>query len=103
MKAWPAVELLWGHADSVKVRARNLEVSPAQTGKLLPNGTLSQVIDSPAIQITANVTGTRSINALNALVAPAPGAAACVLAAGRLIASGRDQPARALGCRLHAG
>jgi hypothetical protein len=35
VKAWPAVELLWGHADSVKVRARNLELSPAQTGKLL--------------------------------------------------------------------
>jgi hypothetical protein len=35
VKAWPAVELLWGHADSVEVRARNLELSPAQTGKLL--------------------------------------------------------------------
>jgi hypothetical protein len=35
VKAWPAVELLWGHADSVKVRVRNLQVSPAQTGKLL--------------------------------------------------------------------
>jgi hypothetical protein len=35
VKAWPAVELLWGHADSVKVRARNLAVSPAQTAKLL--------------------------------------------------------------------
>lgn len=35
VKAWPAIELLWGHADSVTVRARNLEVSPAQTGKLL--------------------------------------------------------------------
>jgi hypothetical protein len=35
VKAWPAVELLWGHADSVTVRARSLELSPAQTGKLL--------------------------------------------------------------------
>jgi LmeA-like phospholipid-binding len=35
VKAWPAIELLWGHADSVTVRAQNLEVSPAQTGKLL--------------------------------------------------------------------
>jgi LmeA-like phospholipid-binding len=35
VKASPAIELLWGHADSVTVRARNLEVSPAQTGKLL--------------------------------------------------------------------
>jgi hypothetical protein len=39
----------------------------AQTGKRLPNGTLSQVADSLAVQITADVTGTRSISALNAL------------------------------------
>jgi hypothetical protein len=48
-------------------------VAVAQLGTRLSNGTLSHVIDSPAIQITANVTGTRSINALNALVAPSPG------------------------------
>ena len=35
VKAWPAVELLWGSADSVKVRATSLKVSPAQTAKLL--------------------------------------------------------------------
>lgn len=35
VKAWPAVELLWGSADSVTVRARSLTVSPAQTAKLL--------------------------------------------------------------------
>jgi hypothetical protein len=35
VKAWPAVELLWGNADSVTVRARSLKVSPAQTAKLL--------------------------------------------------------------------
>jgi hypothetical protein len=39
----------------------------AQTGTLLSDGTLTQEIDSPAAQITANVTGTRSINAMNAL------------------------------------
>jgi hypothetical protein len=45
----------------------------AQTGKRQPNlpdgtlGALSGEIDSPAVQITANVTGTRSINAMNAL------------------------------------
>jgi hypothetical protein len=39
----------------------------AQTGTLLSDGTLTQEIDSPAVQITANVTGTRSINAMNAL------------------------------------
>jgi hypothetical protein len=45
----------------------------AQTGTRQPNlpdgslGALSREIDSPAVQITANVTGTRSINAMNAL------------------------------------
>ena len=35
VKAWPAAELLWGSADSVRVRARSLTLSPAQTAKLL--------------------------------------------------------------------
>jgi len=35
VKAWPAVELLWGHADSVRVTAGSLQMSPAQTAKLL--------------------------------------------------------------------
>jgi hypothetical protein len=33
--AWPAVKLLWGDADSVKVAAGSLKVSPEQTSKLL--------------------------------------------------------------------
>jgi len=39
----------------------------AQTGQRLADGTLSQVVDSAAVQITADVTGGRSINAMNAL------------------------------------
>ena len=39
----------------------------AQTGKLRTDGTISQEIDSPAVQITANIIGTRSINAMSAL------------------------------------
>jgi hypothetical protein len=35
VSAWPAVELLWGDADAVTVRARSISVSPAQTGRLL--------------------------------------------------------------------
>jgi len=35
VKAWPAVELLWGHADSATVRAASLALSTAQTAKLL--------------------------------------------------------------------
>jgi hypothetical protein len=42
----------------------------AQAGTRLPDGSLSGEIDSPAVQITANVTGTRSINAMNALSTP---------------------------------
>lgn len=33
--AWPAIKLLWGDADTVTVHARNLKLSPGQTGKLL--------------------------------------------------------------------
>jgi hypothetical protein len=33
--AWPAVQLLWGSADSATVRARGLSLTPAQAAKLL--------------------------------------------------------------------
>ncbi len=45
----------------------------AQLGTRLADGTLSKVIDSPAVQITASVTGTRSINAVGALLTRAAG------------------------------
>jgi len=45
----------------------------AQVGTRLTNGSLSNVIDSPAVQITASVTGTRSINATGALLTQATG------------------------------
>jgi len=35
VSAWPAVELLWKHADTVRVHASHLRVTPAQTAKLL--------------------------------------------------------------------
>jgi hypothetical protein len=35
VKAWPAVKLLWGSADSVTVRAKSLRMSPQQAAKLL--------------------------------------------------------------------
>jgi hypothetical protein len=38
VRAWPAVELLWGSADSVSVRARSLSLSPAQAARLLWEG-----------------------------------------------------------------
>src|SRR5664279_3294408 len=36
--AWPAVKLLWEHADSATVHASNLRLSPAQTADLLWEG-----------------------------------------------------------------
>ena len=44
----------------------------AQLGTPQKDGSLTQEIDSPAVQITANVTGVRSINAMNALSTPLP-------------------------------
>ncbi|HEY4451615.1 MAG TPA: LmeA family phospholipid-binding protein [Solirubrobacteraceae bacterium] len=35
VSAWPAIELLWGSADSVRVRARRLALAPAAAAKLL--------------------------------------------------------------------
>jgi hypothetical protein len=35
VSAWPAVELLWGTADSASVRAKRLSMSPSQAAKLL--------------------------------------------------------------------
>jgi hypothetical protein len=35
VSAWPAVELLWGHADSVRVKAKSVALSPAQVAALL--------------------------------------------------------------------
>jgi acetolactate synthase regulatory subunit len=52
----------------------------AQTGTRLANGSLSQVIDSQAVWITASVTGVRSINAMNALTIAPAGADADIVA-----------------------
>ena len=49
-----------------KSGAQSLTVA-AQIGTRQPDGSLTKEIDSQAVQITANVTGTRSINAMNAL------------------------------------
>jgi hypothetical protein len=38
VSAWPAVELLWGDADSVRVTASELKLSPAQAAHLLWEG-----------------------------------------------------------------
>jgi hypothetical protein len=48
VSAWPAIELLWGDADSVSVRAADLRVSPAQTAHLLWEGRGADRIDLTA-------------------------------------------------------
>ncbi len=55
-----------------KGSSESLEVV-ARSGSLLPDGTISDEVDSPAVQITASATGTRSINAANALLTPDTG------------------------------
>jgi hypothetical protein len=46
--AWPAVELLWGDADSVDVRARGLALSPKQAASLLWEGRGAERLDVSA-------------------------------------------------------
>ena len=35
VRAWPAIKLLWGNADSVRVRAKALSLTPQRTAQLL--------------------------------------------------------------------
>ncbi|HEX4189066.1 MAG TPA: LmeA family phospholipid-binding protein [Solirubrobacteraceae bacterium] len=62
VSAWPAVELLWGHADSVTVRAHSLSLTPAQAAKLLWEGRNVQRIqlDSSSVRLgNVQLTGAR--------------------------------------------
>jgi hypothetical protein len=53
VSAWPAVKLLWGSVDSVRVRARRLSLSPAQAAKLLweGRGTASMDLTAGSLQV----------------------------------------------------
>lgn len=48
VSAWPAIELLWGDADSVGVRVGSLSLSPAQAAALLWEGRGADHIDVTA-------------------------------------------------------
>jgi hypothetical protein len=48
VSAWPAVKLLWGQADSVRVSAKSLAISPAQVGGLLWEGHEASSMDVSA-------------------------------------------------------
>jgi hypothetical protein len=53
VSAWPAVKLLWGSVDSVRVKARHLVLSPAQAGKLLweAHTTASMDVSAESVQV----------------------------------------------------
>ncbi len=55
----------------------------AQAGTRNADGTLSNLVDSPAVQITANITGTRSINAVGALLTQPTGSDASFVQVGQ--------------------
>jgi hypothetical protein len=52
VSAWPAIKLLWGHADSVTVRAGRLTITPKQTAKLLweARGAAALRASAPVVQ-----------------------------------------------------
>jgi LmeA-like phospholipid-binding len=49
VSAWPAIELLWGDADSVKIRAGDLSLTPAAAEALMGEGR-----GTGAVQLTAS-------------------------------------------------
>jgi hypothetical protein len=51
VSAWPAVKLLWGDADSVRVSAKSLALSPAQVGGLLWEGRGASSMDVSAASV----------------------------------------------------
>lgn len=53
VKAWPAVELLWGSVDSVRVAVGSIALSPAQAAKLLweARGAASVDVSAERVQV----------------------------------------------------
>jgi hypothetical protein len=54
VSAWPAIELLWGDADSVHVHATSLELSPEQVAKLLSEAGGASSIDARVDAVRLN-------------------------------------------------
>jgi hypothetical protein len=52
VSAFPAVELLWGSADSVRVRAGSLRLTPAQSAKLVWEGHGVARVDATAASVS---------------------------------------------------
>jgi hypothetical protein len=53
VSAWPALELLWGHAGSVHVRAKDLSLSPTQVAALLweAQGAASMHVSAESVRL----------------------------------------------------
>jgi len=53
VSAWPAVKLLWGRADSVRVNANHLRITPGQSAKLLweARGVSTMDVAAPTVQV----------------------------------------------------
>jgi hypothetical protein len=53
VSAWPAVELLWGHASSVHVRAGEVSLSPGQAAGLISEakGVASMDVSAETVQV----------------------------------------------------
>jgi hypothetical protein len=84
VSAWPAVELLWGHADSVDVRARSLTLSSARAAGLLweARGAHSLQITAAGVRVGRLLLGDARLRKLgSALSAEALMSAAAVRAA----------------------
>jgi hypothetical protein len=84
VSAWPAVKLLWGSADTVKVKALDLSLTPRQAAKLLWEGRGASSIDITAANVRLGplrVSGVRMRKRGDALSALALASAADVRAA----------------------
>jgi hypothetical protein len=53
VSAWPAIELLWGHAGSVRVTAKHVALDPAQAASLLweARGVASMDVSAESAQV----------------------------------------------------
>jgi hypothetical protein len=53
VSAWPAIEMLWGDVGTVRVRAKDLSLSPSQIGKLLweAHGTARMDLSAESVQL----------------------------------------------------
>lgn len=84
VSALPALELLWGSADSVRVRAKSLAVSPEQAAKLLweARGAASMDVSADSVQVGPLRLSDASLHKRgDALTAEADASEAAVMAA----------------------